>query len=99
MPSSPGYVRDYAQERRTAKKRGETGCGSSSGDAQRHRARRIKEKELGKKLPPSVHVHHKKKIKGGGSNSASNLVVRSASANMSDNGHSKKRLPTKKPQS
>jgi len=99
MPSSPGYVRDYKQERKTAKARGETGCGSCSGDATRHRARRKVEKKLGKKLPTSVHVDHKKKLKSGGSNSSSNLRVRPASANMSDNGHKpkSKRLPTKKP--
>ena len=40
--------RDYEQERKTAIKRGETGIGSKSGDAQRHRARRIVEKRVGK---------------------------------------------------
>lgn len=99
MPSAPGYVRDYSQERKTAKKRGETGVGSKSGDATRHRARRTVEKRLGKKLPTSVHVDHKKKLKSGGGNCSSNLRCRPASANMSDNGHSPKRLPTRKPKS
>ncbi len=49
MPSSNNYNRDYKTERKTAKKRGETGVGSKSGDATRHRARRLLEKELGKK--------------------------------------------------
>ena len=40
MPSSPSYQRNYAQETKTAKARGETGVGSNSGDAVRHRARR-----------------------------------------------------------
>ena len=40
MPSSPGYVRNYKQERLTAIKRGETGVGAKSGDAMRHKARR-----------------------------------------------------------
>lgn len=86
MPSSPNYVRDYAQERRTAKARGETGVGSKSGDATRHRARRLVEKRRGSKLPTSVHVEHRKPLKSGGSNHSSNLTTRPASANMSDGG-------------
>lgn len=111
MPSNENYVRNYAQERKTAKKRKETGVGPDSGDAQRHRARRQKEKELGKKLPTSVQVDHKKPIKSGGTNSSSNLVVKPASKNMSDGGKigsskgkaagarkgHKSRLPAKKP--
>lgn len=88
MPSSPGYVRNYKQERRTAKKRGETGVGSNSGDAKRHRARRKKEKELGHKLSPTQHVDHKNKVKDGGSNGSKNLRVMSASKNMADGGKS-----------
>lgn len=111
MPSSPNYVRDYKQERKTAKARGETGVGSKSKDAIRHRARRQKEKELGRKLGPDEHVHHKKPLKNGGSNHSSNLAVTPASKNCSDGGKSgstkgkaagarkghKSRLPTKKP--
>lgn len=111
MPSSPNYVRDYKQERKTAKARGETGVGSKSGDATRHRARRQKEKELGRKLRADEHVHHKNKLKDGGSNSSTNLAVTPASKNMSDGGKSgsskgkaagarkghKSRLPVKKP--
>ncbi len=41
MPSSPGYVRNYRQEARTAKARGEEGVGSSSGNAERGRLRRL----------------------------------------------------------
>ncbi|MGL4518670.1 MAG: HNH endonuclease [Phocaeicola sp.] len=78
--------RDYARERELAKKRGETGCGSKSGDAQRHRARRKKEESLGRKLKPSEHVEHKKPIKNGGSNSPDNLAIKPASKNMSDGG-------------
>ncbi len=63
----------------------------------RHKARRKVEKRRGEKLPTNMHVDHKKKIKSGGTNASSNLRVRPASANMSDNGHSKKRLPTKRP--
>ena len=82
MPSSPNYVRDYKQERKTAKKRGETGVGSKSKDATRHRARLKKEKQLGRKLSTDEHVDHK----NGMSNSTSNLRVRSAKANTSAGG-------------
>ena len=111
MPSNENYVRDYKQEKKTAKARGETGVGSKSGDAVRHRARRKKEKELGRKLRTDEHVEHNKKVKDGGSNHSSNLSVKPASANMSDGGKSgsssgkaagarkghKSRLPVKKP--
>lgn len=85
MPSSPNYVRDYAQERKTAKKRGETGKGSKSGDATRHRARRMVEKEVGD-LPASKHVDHKKPLNKGGKNVRKNLRVRDASSNMAAGG-------------
>lgn len=88
MPSSPNYKRNYAQERRTAIRRGETSVGSKSGDATRHRARRAVEKKLGKDLPSNVDVDHKKPLKNGGSNSTSNLRVRSQRANRSDGGKS-----------
>ena len=44
MPSSPGYRRDYKQERKTAIRRGET-LGSGSDNAKRKRLRRKLEKE------------------------------------------------------
>ena len=113
MPSSPNYERDYAQERVTAKKRGETGVGSKSKDATRHRARRMVENKLGRKLSPDEHVDHKKTLKNGGTNSISNLRVRSAKQNTSEGGKSgssagkaagarkghksRKMLPVKKP--
>ncbi len=90
MPSSKNYVRDLKQERKTAIKRGETGVGSKSKDATRHRARRALENKLGHKIPSNMDVDHKKKLKHGGSNSTSNLRVRSKSANRSDNGHKPK---------
>lgn len=86
MPSSPNYVRDLKQERRTAKRRGETGVGSKSKDATRHRARRKMEKKLGRKLRTDEHVDHKKTLKSGGSNDISNLRVRSAKSNTSAGG-------------
>lgn len=80
--------RDYAQERKTAIARGETGVGSKSGDATRHRARRIVEKRLGKSAIKGKDVDHKRTIKNGGSNQADNLRVRSVAENRSDGGKS-----------
>lgn len=71
MPSSPGYKRDYKQEAKTAKRRGEQGVGSSSGSAKRHRARR-KMLKLGK-TRPGQDVDHKIPIRHGGSNDVGNL--------------------------
>lgn len=82
------YKRDYKQERKTAIARGETGCGSNSGDAKRHRARRKVEKRMGRKLDTDEHVDHKKPIKSGGGNGSANLRVRPASKNQSDGGKS-----------
>lgn len=86
MPSSENYVRDYEQERKTAKARGETGLGSNSGDAQRHRARRMVEKKLGRKLAKTQHVDHKKPLNKGGKTAPKNLRVLPASENMSMGG-------------
>lgn len=80
--------RDYAQERKTAIARGETGVGSKSGDAQRHRARRIVEKRVGKAALKGKDVGHKRAIKSGGSNASSNLRVESVSGNRSAGGKS-----------
>ena len=77
--------RDYARERVLAIDRGETGVGSKSGDAQRHRARRIVEKDVGDLAPDQV-VDHKKRVRDGGSNDRSNLRVRSLSSNAADGG-------------
>ena len=77
--------RDYKRERELAKRRGETGVGSSSGDATRHRARRKKEKQVGD-LPSDVHVDHINPVKSGGSNELSNLRVRKKKKNSSDGG-------------
>lgn len=85
MPSSANYVRDYKQERKTAKARGETGNGSKSGDATRHRARRKVIKKLGKAAVNGKDVDHKTKLKSGGGNGIKNLRVRARKANRSDN--------------
>lgn len=84
----PMKQRNYAQERKTAIARGETGNGSNSGDAKRHRARRKVEKRIGRKLSPTEHVDHKHKVKDGGGNGNGNLRVVSASKNMADGGKS-----------
>lgn len=81
MPSSKGYVRDYSQESKTAKARGEVGTGSDSGNAIRHRARR-KALKLGM-VKPGQDLDHKKPISKGGGNDTSNLRAKSPSANRS----------------
>ena len=78
--------RNYKRERELAIRRGETGVGSDSGDAQRHRARRKVEKRLGRKLSPEEVVDHKNRIKDGGGNSDGNLRVRDLSSNAADGG-------------
>lgn len=78
--------RDYKRERVLAVRRGETGVGSDSGDAQRHRARRKVEKRLGRKLPSDKVVDHKTRVRDGGSNDDSNLRVRDLSSNAADGG-------------
>lgn len=88
MPSSPNYKRDYKQENKTAKKRGETGVGSKSGDATRHRARAKVIKERGAASVAGKDVDHKKSLKSGGSNSSKNLKVSSVKSNRSKGGKS-----------
>ena len=75
--------RDYKQENKTAKARGETGVGSKSGDATRHRARRKKAKTSD---VSGKDVGHKKSLKSGGGNGSSNLKVESKSSNRSKGG-------------
>lgn len=79
-------ARDYKRERQLAIRRGETGVGSKSGDAQRHRARRKVQKKLGRKLGADEVVDHVKRVKDGGSNADSNLRVRSLKSNAADGG-------------
>ncbi|AYD79736.1 hypothetical protein VC51_gp31 [Pseudomonas phage vB_PaeP_C2-10_Ab22] len=79
-------VRNYKRERELAIRRGETGVGSKSGDAQRHRARRKVEKRLGRKLGTDEVVDHIKRVKDGGGNGDSNLRVRGRSSNAADGG-------------
>lgn len=79
MPSSPGYKRNYKQEARTAKRRGEVSTGSNSDNAKRHRARRLMLKKG--MVKPGQDVGHKKPLQRGGSNDISNLRAESPSAN------------------
>lgn len=81
MPSSKNYKRNYKQEARTAKRRGEQGTGSNSGSAVRHRARR-KLLKAGK-VSPGQDVHHRKPVSQGGRNTAGNLQATSPSKNRS----------------
>lgn len=78
--------RDYKHEYALAKKRGENGTGHNSGDAKRKRARRAKEKLIGRKLRPDEHVDHKKPIKKGGGNAPDNLAIKPASINLANGG-------------
>lgn len=83
MPSSPGYHRDYRQEAKTSKARGEIDGGHNTPSAERKRARRMLEKE-GKVHPfDGKDVDHKDPLSKGGSNARSNLRVVGASPNRS----------------
>lgn len=81
MPSPKGYKRDYKQEAKTAKKRGEQGTGSSSGSAVRHRARRKMLKK--KKVKKGQDVHHVSPLRKRIDNSMSNLKATTPSKNRS----------------
>jgi 5-methylcytosine-specific restriction endonuclease McrA len=81
VPSSKNYVRNIAQEDKTAKERGDQGTGHDSKSAIRHRARR-KELKLGM-VKPNQDVDHKIPIAKGGTNAVSNLRPRSVHANRS----------------
>lgn len=81
MPSSKNYQRDYKQEYKTAKARGEIGTGHSSGNAERHRARRAALK-MGM-VKKGQDLDHKKPLSKGGSNKPSNWRARSVHANRS----------------
>lgn len=70
MPSSKDYVRDYKQEYKTAKARGEIGTGSNSDNAKRHRLRR-KALKAGM-VKKGQDLDHKKPLSKGGSNTLAN---------------------------
>lgn len=71
MPSSPNYKRDLKQEYKTQKQRGESGTGSDSDNAKRHRARR--EALADGKVKPGQDADHIKPLSKGGSNKPSNI--------------------------
>ena len=78
MPSSPNYVRDYQQERKTESEK------RKRERAQRNAARRAFEKALGRSIPPGYDVDHVKPLdKGGPALAKGNLRLRKASANRS----------------
>ncbi len=81
MPSSEGYKRNYQQEYKTAKKRGEVGTGSDGENAQRKRARRKLEREGKVRKGDGKDVAHKDNNTS--NNSSSNLVAQSKSKNRS----------------
>lgn len=78
MPSSPNYKRDYKQEARTAKARGE-----DKDNAARKRARYALEKEGVVRPHDGKDVGHKQALSKGGSNDRGNLEVQDRSANRS----------------
>jgi hypothetical protein len=76
-------ARDYKREYALQKKRGESGTGHNSGNAQRHRLRYAAEKAGMVKPGDGKDVDHKKALKKGGSNTLKNARVTSVHANRS----------------
>jgi hypothetical protein len=81
MPSPEGYKRDYKQEYKTAKKRGEVASGPNGDNAKRKAARRKLEKEGKVHKGDGKEVDHKNRNPK--DNSRSNLRVKSKSDNRS----------------
>jgi hypothetical protein len=81
MPSSPDYKRDYAQEYKTAKARGENGTGHNSHSAETHRLRR-KMLKLGL-VRKGQDVDHIRALSKGGSNTVGNARARTPHDNRS----------------
>lgn len=81
MPSSPNYKRDYKQEYKTAKRRGENGTGSNSDDAKRKRLRRLALKKG--MVKPGQDLDHIKPLSKGGSNTLKNARAVSPRENRS----------------
>ena len=71
MPSPKGYIRNLTQEYATQKARGESGTGSDSENARRHRDRRVALK-LGM-LKPKDDLDHKVPLSKGGSDKPKNF--------------------------
>ena len=81
MPSPEGYKRDYKQEYKTAKRRGEVASGSDGDNAKRKAARRRLEKEGKVRKGDGKDVDHKNGNPK--DNSRKNLRVQSKSDNRS----------------
>lgn len=81
MPSPPGYVRNTKQEYATQKARGESGTGSNSENAKRHRDRRLALK-MGMVKPPDD-LDHKKPLSKGGSDKPKNFRAETPHQNRS----------------
>ena len=76
MPSLKNYIRNYKRERETAILRKETGCGSDSGDATRHRDRRKLLKTLeNKEFAIKKDVHHIIPLREEGPSTLENLQL------------------------
>lgn len=81
MPSSKNYVRNYAQEYKTAKARGELATGSDSGSAKRMKLRRLAlKKGMVKKGQDLDHI---KMLSKGGANTLKNARAVSPHENRS----------------
>ena len=81
MPSSKNYVRNYKQEYKTAKARGEVAGGPDGDNAKRKRLRR-KMLKLGL-VKKGQDVDHKKPLSKGGTNTVQNAKAKSPSENRS----------------
>lgn len=84
MPSSKNYVRDYKQEQKTARARGDT-----QKRAERNAARRELMKQGKVHKGDGKDVDHAKPLGKGGTNSPSNLRVTSVATNRSFKRNSK----------
>jgi 5-methylcytosine-specific restriction endonuclease McrA len=82
MPSSPGYVRDIAQETKTAEARGERG-GSDSPNAKRSKLRRQMIKAGKASRNDGKDIDHKTPLSKGGANTMANARVVSKGTNRS----------------
>jgi hypothetical protein len=82
MPSSKNYVRNYKQEYKTAKSRGEAGTGHNSGSAERDRLRRLALKR-GMVKKGQDDVDHRIPLSKGGPNTLKNARIESEHDNRS----------------
>jgi 5-methylcytosine-specific restriction endonuclease McrA len=99
MPSSPGYKRDYTQEYKTSKARGEVGTGGDSDNAKRLKLRRQMVAEGKVHKGDGKDVDHKVPLSKGGSNTQANARIRTPGQNRSfprnSDGSMKRNVPKK----